>query len=202
MAASTNATEILITTADALKISIPLMIGLTTAIVTLVGSGVIAVVSYFLNRRMKLNTLRVKRAYDLAEKIAQKVEQIETGYFYLEEFYKSNYGHIDELRHAIDNFNRKTELFSSTYDEIRNQATRRSELQALMQGAWLYLPNKVLEPVTRYFKIGEFSYTDDAAGFINEYHYEFFKNLLGPNCSKERNKLFKQIVKRYSKLKV
>ncbi len=183
------------------KIIVPVLIGLASALVGLFAAIGTTLASYHLNKRVKRNEIYTKRSYDIAEKIARSMHILQDGYEYYEDFWESNYGHIEEFGRAISNFKSNTALFQRNYESIGECIKERRKLSQLLIGAWLYLPEKVLDPVKKYLDAGNFVHIVDATGDVNNLHEAFFENLLNKKAKNDREQFYAQTVKQMKSLK-
>ncbi len=191
----------LLNASDAAKMSIPVFIALVTGIVTAVSSLVIVIVTHILTNRAKVIDVKVKEGYSLAHKIAVLVDKTHSGYAYFDGIYETNYGHMDDLDKAVENFVKQKELFQGDHEALKAHDNDCKELRRIIAGAWVYLPENAIHPVNEYLEAGEFTYLSDALG-MNEYCNGFFKNLRDKDKQRRRKEACEKIVKAYSKLKL
>jgi len=131
---------------DFLKLILP------SAVPTVLAAGL----AYYFGRRKAFDDLKIKRGMELAEEIAELYE-----YFYL--FYKENYGHMNDIRDAVDNFCRMTSLFGEEYERIESLNEKETKLRELIRKSRPYLNSNVLDNILLYVSYGSFHYQHDSA---------------------------------------
>lgn len=185
---------------DSLKVLIPVGIGVFAALITAISTFTVALTTHFLGNRSEIKKLRVAKAYELAEKMAQLLEKIEGRYAYLDEFWKKNLSHISSFPEAAAAFERNDSLYTSEREVMKLLAVDRKSLNELLVGSWLYLPKKISDSVKAYVDVGNFSHMRDGIGLINDYTEQFFRTL--SEKQKERKSKFEAAAKKLRKLKV
>lgn len=190
---------------DNLKIIVPVLIGLVAACVGFASAFIVAIVGHVLNRKAKVSDIRVTRGYDLAEKIAQGVQQLEEGCRMFEQFYHENYRNLIDregaLERAMENFDRSPLLFQDIYHSLQEHEKERAAVSTLLRGAWLYLPRRVVGTAQSYLELGNYVFQSAVEGEHNQ-HLMFFQNLLDAERRKERQKLYNRFVKQMTGLKL
>lgn len=155
-------------------------------------------VSYRFGRKKQIDTIIINKTISCKEQICQLLQEIEDEYQYFEKFYEKNYGHVESLDEAIDNFERLP-LFQEDRNRIEHFGHKREELSDMLKRATIYLKRRHLELVKKYLKIGEFSYLHDGGLSVNTFYKEFFKNLLDKKDKEQRLSLYRKIESRLYK---
>ena len=185
-----------------LKLVIPIGLGAFSAFVGCISALLTTTISPFLNKRAKVSELRATRGYDLAEKIASAIQQIEDAYCYFESFWELNFSDCKGIDEGIRRFNRQDTLFQSQREGIRKLYQDVHDCKALLRGSWIYLPESVVKSVKEYLDCGNFSFLTDSIGIVNDFDGKFLENLLNPKKMQRRTRLYKTVVKRLGKLRL
>ena len=170
-----------LTSPEGLKYLVPGVITFIAALIGLVTAFTTTLLAHSLKSKSERNTIKVKKAYDLAEDIAGRLQKIDTRYRYLAEFWLLNFGHLDSRAKGIEAFKNKSQsVYPNEVKAINNLSLERTQLEKALLGAWLYLPDKVVQPIEDYLDLGRFAFKTDGIGFVDTAIEEFLENLLKP----------------------
>jgi hypothetical protein len=187
---------------ESLKLLVPVAVGFIAACIGFFSACSVSIIGHFLNKRAEVNKIKIAKAYELTERIAQSMQRIENGYCRFANVWHANYADHIGFKEAIANFQTHQSLFQAEYELINQQLTERSTLGSLLDGAWVYLPPSLLITVANYLEVGNFSRQHDATGLYDNLVECFFDNLLDMARIKNRKKLYKKAATRIRRLKL
>lgn len=183
--------------------STPDPISPTAVALTAVGWILSNVIVYMIGRRTRVDEIKIKRKFDLAEQLAVALQKDHNSREDFMDWFKANLGHLD-LMEALAAFDQHAGvLYKNTDAKFEALQNTRAEIGKLNMDAVIYFDKSFHEMVNKYMHATEFSYTHDGVGGIifNNYARAFFSNLLDADKIEVRRESFEEIIDRLRRMK-
>lgn len=158
-------------------------------------------ITYWIGRRAKIDDIRLKRIYEIAEEIAILIQKDHHERESLLEQFDENFGHIPERRDAYAAVDRFPDLYQSIRRMMGGLPDQINTLQDLNRTAIIYLDKTLTKLIEEYIAVTRFSYSTDGGFLINTYIANFFENLQSQEKLNRRRDLHEQIMEKLRKLK-
>lgn len=192
---------------DNLKYLVPICIavtGLTSALVSAfvasISAFAISLTTHILTGRAKINEIRINRRYDIAEKLANSLESSWRSSRTLHKFYVNNLEGIQEATKKGEEKEFIALLIHAKDDEILLAASRFDDLVKQLRGAWLYLPDNIIDPINDFCQTTHGTYTVDGTDVIAGERAHLFNCFTDESRHRDRERLYIQAVKSLRKL--
>jgi len=170
-------------------------------LLTGIGALIGMFVTYRFGRKTKIDEISLKKAYEMAEKIAELIQEDHHIRELLLENYNKNLGHMTK-EDAIEAFHKYRGLYHDMKEQMVQLPRKINELQELNRKAIIFLSKKLTGLIDQYIKMTRISFITDGTGIIiNTYAEEFFENLRDEIKLKERRGLYEKILDELRKLK-
>lgn len=168
----------------------------------LLASLILVWAAYLRGKRAKIDDIRLRRKYDLAERLAVRLQADNREREWLLGWYHRSFDHLPDLDTAMHYFHKHANDHKSIQEAIGNLAKGIIELVSLRQEAAVYLPSNLLKAVDTYEETTRFTHeTDGGLGIYDTYFRNFFETLLDEDRTKRRLTAFKRTISGLSKLR-
>lgn len=150
--------------------------------------------TYYFTKKSKMDDIKIKRGMEIAEKISISIQDIIEVEEHLYETYQRNYGHMQYIEEAVENFETMQSLYFEEYKIIKELAESKGQLLNNLKIGRVFLNSVVLDNIQVYVNIGKFSYIHDGSGLTNTYYLELFRNLINKENRTRRIELSHSII--------
>jgi len=178
---------------------------ISTPAVILAAAGWLSsnIIVYFIARRTRVDEIKVKRKFNLAEQLAVALQKDHHSREDFMEWFKANLGHL-KMMEALEAFDKHAgTLYKNTDAKFEALQNTRAEIGKLNMEAVIYFDKSFHDLVNNYLRATEFTYIHDGIGGIifNHYARAFFSNLLDDDKIRVRRESFEEIIDRLRRIK-
>ncbi len=157
--------------------------------------------AYLLGRRQEMEKIRIATAFPKAEELAILIQDLHHTEGALRKWYEENFTPQLSLEDAVERIEQKA-MFAEERKLINNLTSKRNELRDKIRASRVYLQASDLDRLETYLSVAGFSFQHDGMGgvFFTNFYRQYFASLLDDGKWKRREKLFRKIERRLSKM--